>query len=101
MSKRGAARQTMHDQAVEKRAEQLVRVGWQVKAAIPGFVQPTPIGKHGRIPDIEASKAGATRLIEIETPGTMTDHGDQHETFRRSAGQRERTTFEVEEVKPK
>ena len=86
-------KQSAHDREVRELARQLQREGHRVKADLPGFEQPTPIGKDGRIPDIEATKRAATTLIEVETKGTDSSHKAQQSTFRRSATHRKRTTF--------
>lgn len=86
--------QAAHDQTVAREARRLKREGWDVEADIHGFDQPSGIGQDGRVPDIVARKAGAKRIIEVETPHTDAAHKDQQSTFRRSAGQQKRTTFE-------
>jgi hypothetical protein len=60
-------------------------VGWDVPAHIPGLDQLNPLGKEGRIPDIRATRPGAKRKLEIETPDTIEQDKDQHATFRRRA----------------
>jgi hypothetical protein len=96
--KRDTKNQAAHDKRVAEIAQRLKGQGWDVEADISGFDQPSPIGKDKRIPDIKATKAGAKRLIEVETPDTKDAHSDQHETFRRSASQQKRTSFTVEET---
>ena len=99
MAKRGSRRQKKHDQKVRKLVKGLERKGWkQIKAQLKSYEQPDAIGKNKRIPDIEARKAGVTRLIEVETEDTMQRHKKQHEVFRRSAAQRKRTTFKLEKA---
>ena len=98
MAKRRRQRQKKHDQRVKQIANRLKRKGWDVKADIEGYDQPDAIGKNKRIPDIQATKAGATRLVEVETEDTMQAHSDQHSTFLRSAAQRKRTSFGLEEA---
>ena len=82
-----------HDQAVRKLASQLKNEGWQVKASLPNRKQPDPIGKDGRIPDIQATKRGRTKLVEVETPSTVNSHKQQASAFRRSAAQKKNTSF--------
>ncbi len=96
MPTRTPRKQSEHDTKVRQIARRLRREGWDVDADIPGFDQPDPIGQDDRIPDIHARKAGAERIYEVETPETMEADHDQHSTFRRSAGQKRRTNFEVE-----
>ena len=98
MPKRSRREQTRHDQKVEQLARQLKRQGWDVDADIAGYEQPDPIGRGGRIPDIRATKAGAERIIEVETAETLETDKKQQETFRRSASQKPRTTFRIEEA---
>jgi hypothetical protein len=95
MTKRSPQKQNKHDLKVEKRAKKLEREGWNVKADLKGFDRPDPIGKYGHIPDIQAKKAGATKLIEVETGDTLQKDKKQHEAFRKSAAQRNRTTFKI------
>jgi len=98
MAKRSSSQQTKHDRKVKQIAKQLERDDWNVQADLPGYDRPDPIGKDKHIPDLVATKAGATRIYEIETPETMEADKKQHEAFRRSAAQRKRTSFKVEEA---
>ena len=84
-----------HDTAVRKLASQLKNEGWQVKAALTNRKQPDPIGKDGRIPDVQATKLGRTKLIEVETASTVKSHKEQASTFRRSAAQKKNTSFDL------
>ncbi len=43
-------------------------------------------------------KAGAEKIMEVETPDTIEKDKDQQATFRRRAGQKQRTSFEVIET---
>ena len=96
MSKRNKT--TEHDKAVRKKANELKREGWEVKADISGFEKPSPVGRKELIPDIEATKAGAKRLYEIETPESMIPDKKQREVFRRHAKNKPRTTFHTIET---
>jgi hypothetical protein len=98
MARRSKKGQERHDGAVRREANRLMKAGWNVQADIAGFDQPDPIGKEGRIPDIRATKSGAERLIEIETPDTIEKDKDQHATFRRRASHRPRSSFEIIET---
>lgn len=89
-------RESKHDQKVRARANQLRREGWNVAADVPGFKTPDSIGQNNRIPDIQADKAGHRKLIEVETPQSLNSDADQQATFRRSAGQKRNTTFDIE-----
>jgi len=90
--------QSKHDVKVKEKANSLKRQGWKVKADVKGYDRPDTIGKYKRITDIQAEKAGARKIIEVETKDTMKRDKKQHETFRRSAAHRKRTSFEIEEV---
>ena len=100
MSRR-SGNQSTHDNRVRRLANQLQDEGWVVQADLPNFDQPDPIGKDQRIPDIFATLGNQTKLIEVETPGTVDAHQDQHSTFRRSVAQRENAEFELIVTKPK
>ena len=98
MAKRSPYGQSKHNSEVGRLARSLQRKGWRVKADIKGFEQPDPIGEKGKIPDIEAKKSGAKKIIEVETPETISKDEKQHEVFRRSAAQQDRTSFEIKEA---
>lgn len=67
-----------------------------MKADITGFKTPTKIGKDNRIPDLEVTKNGRTRLIEVEIPQSLKKDKPQQSTFKRSAAQKRFTTFRIE-----
>jgi len=85
-----------HDREVRKIAEKMKRKGWKVKADLPGYEQPSPIGKYKRIPDIEATKPGSRRIIEVE--GEAEDKA-QITSFKQSARTRSRTKFILKKTK--
>jgi len=91
--RRSKAEQSKHDKAVRSIARSYQRKGWKVKADIPGFTKPKPIGKYKRVPDIVATRRGATHIVEVETRGTYRTDKDQRSTFKRSASHRKRTKF--------
>ena len=98
MAKRSPKDQTRHNAKVRQITNRLQKEGWQVEADhLPGFDKPNPIGKTNRIPDIVARKRGAEQIIEVETSDTMEKDKKQHETFRRRAAQKKRTSFHIEE----
>lgn len=101
MPKRSKKRQTAHNRKIDALAREHKREGWSVKADIPGFKRPTPIGRYQRIPDLELKKRGRTKLIEVETPSTLISDKKQQETFRRSSSLRKNTSFKVVIVKPR
>lgn len=94
MADRTRYQQREHDKKVHKLMHQLRGKGWSVNADLPGENRPSPIGQKRRIPDLVAQKAGAKRIIEVETNDTVAAHRNQQETFKRSAAQQNRTTFE-------
>ncbi len=98
MVKQSPRRQSKHDAKVRQLAQELEKQDWDVRAAIPGYEQPDPVGKDKYIPDIQAVKKGAERLIEVETEKTIESDKKQQAAFRRRAAQRRRTTFRIEEV---
>lgn len=84
-----------HDKKVKQVAKQFERKGWNVEADISEFDSPDSIGQNNFVPDIVAKKSGATKIIEVETKRSLEKDKDQQEAFRRSAGQKKRTTFEI------
>ena len=98
MAKRSPRMQSKHDTKVKEIANKLKRQRWKVKADIPEYDHPDPIGKYKHVPDIQAEKAGAKKLIEVETKDTIQKDKKQHEAFRKSAAQRKKTSFEIVEV---
>ena len=94
--KRSKSRHSAHDKRVEQIAGKLNRENWRVKADIPGYEKPRPIGKDKRRPDIEATKHGHRRIVEVETPDTVNKDRKQQQSFRRHAGQKPNTTFHIE-----
>jgi len=95
MAKRTRASQSAHNEAVKMVAQRLTKQQWKVCADLPGYCKPKSVGKSRRIPDVEATKRGATRVIEVETKGTVRSDKEQHSSFRRSAAHRKRTTFDI------
>ena len=98
MAKRRKKQESKHNKKVRKIAKNLKKKGWKVKADIPGYDKPAPIGKHKYTPDIKAKKAGAERIIEVETSETKGKDKKQQEAFRRSAAQKKRASFWIEEA---
>ena len=90
---------TKHDKKVKALANKYKKNGWKVKADITGFKTPTKIGKNNRIPDLEVTKNGRTRLVEVETPKSIKKDKPQQSTFRRSAAQKRLTSFRIEVTK--
>lgn len=98
MAKRSASKQTKHDTKVNQIAKQLRKQGYDVKADLPGYPHPTPIGKDRKRPDIEATKGAKRKIIEVETSKTIERDKKQLTTFRRSAAQKSNTSFKIEVV---
>lgn len=98
MGKRSDHRQRKHDRKVRELMHHYRGKGWSVEADLLGENEPDPIGKENRVPDLVARKRGAKRIIEVETQDTLDSDKKQHEAFRRSAGQQNRTKFIVEEA---
>jgi len=96
MAKRTASKQTKHDTKVNQIAKRLQRQGYKIKADLPGYFCPAPIGKGKKVPDIEAKKGAKRKIIEVETPETIERDKEQHTTFRKSAAQKRNTSFEIE-----
>lgn len=94
--KRFGRGQSIHDSRVRQISRKLTKENWRVKADISGYDKPSPIGKDKKRPDIEATKKGHRRLIEVETPESLEKDREQQSTFRRHAGQKPNTTFDIE-----
>jgi len=97
--KRSPSRQSVHDRKVRQTARKLTGEGWNVNADLSGYQRPKPIGMDRRVPDIEATKRGHRKIIEVETPDTLEKDKKQQATFRRHAGQKPNTTFNIEVTK--
>lgn len=62
-----------------------------MKADVSGWPQPPTV--NGYRPDVYATKSGHTQIIEVETD--RTDDQAQHTAFRRHAGQKTNTRFDI------
>ena len=93
--KRSAPQQTKHDKKVSELARQYERGGWTVSADVSGYPRPEPVGRNRHIPDLVVTKAGAKRIIEVETLTSVKKDKSQHEAFGRSAARQKRTTFQI------
>jgi hypothetical protein len=91
--KRPSAEQKMYDRKVREIAEELQNEGWTVKANLPGYAPPRPIGKYKIVADIEATKGDANKLIEVATPSTLRLNKKLRDSLKKSAAQRKNTTF--------
>lgn len=101
MGRRHTKNQSTHDNRVRSEAGKLRKQGYRVQADLPGHDKPEPIGKDEHIPDIIATKHGTKKIIEVETPETIDADKKQHEAFKRSAAQKQRTTFKMLVTRPK
>ena len=90
-----------HDRKVREIARKLQKQGWKVKADLPGYPKPSPIGKKKHIPDIEATKGGKRQIIEVETPQSLRTDKEQITTFKQHASHREDTEFKLIITRPK
>ena len=95
MAKRSIPQQSKHDKKVTQLAEEHKNKGWQVSADISGYPRPRPIGKNRHIPDLVVTKAGAKKIIEVETAASLKKDKSQHDAFSRSAAQQNRTKFHI------
>jgi len=91
--RRSKSQQTKHNEKVASLVRGYKNRGFKVKADIPGYEKPNPIGSNGRIPDIEATKSGTRHIVEVETENTVDAHKDQQRSFRQSARMRRRTKY--------
>lgn len=87
-----------HNRKVRQKSNELKNQGWKVDADLNGFNQPDPIGQGNYIPDIFATKGKRTKIIEVDTPGSIDKQ--QLEAFRRSATHRKNADFEHIITKP-
>lgn len=88
-----------HDRKVRQIAKEFKQKGWKVQADLKTYDTPDGIGKGNYIPDIVATRGNKTKILEIDTPGTVDN--DQLASFRRSAAQRENADFEHVITKPR
>jgi len=74
--KRSKKNQTCHNESVSRRAAGLNANGWNVQADIRGYKQPKIL--NGSRPDIDATKRGKRRIIEVETRDSRFKDRQQH-----------------------
>lgn len=91
--RRSKSQQSKHDKKVASLARGYKNRGFIVRADLPRYLKPNPIGKKGRIPDIEATKRGTRHIVEVETKETVDTHKDQQKSFKQSAFKRQRTKY--------
>ena len=90
---RNSTSQTKHDRMVRSEANKLEDQGFKVKADIADYPKPDTI--RGYRPDVVGRKGSERKIIEVETPESLQRDKRQQATFRRHAGQKPNTTFEV------
>jgi len=93
MTKRTKKNQTCHNASVAKRAAGLKANGWKVDADIKGYSQPNIL--NGSRPDIDATKRGRRRIIEVETPDSRFKDRQQHRNLREYIKGKKNTTVMV------
>ncbi|MBA7634829.1 hypothetical protein ES703_42427 [subsurface metagenome] len=93
--------QSTHDRKVREIARNLKKQGYSVKADVSRYAKPASIGKYKRRPDIEATKSGQRRIIEVETPRSLRTDKEQIKTFIRHATHKKRTSFDIVVTKPR
>ena len=93
--KRTPRSQSKHNKAVQKRAEQLQRQGFEVKADLKNWDQPETIA--GVRPDIDAQKGTERVIVEVETPESKDDRRSerQRRAFGGAAKRSAKTRFET------
>jgi len=80
-------------------AKQFEKDKWKVKADVGNYDRPSSIGKNNHTPDLEVTRRGKTKLIEVDTPDTVDPV--QLKTFKMSASRKKRTEFEHVITKPR
>lgn len=79
---------TRHDQEVKRAVLRLKRGGFRnIKADLPGYGQPEPVGQKGFIPDFQGSKPGKVVVGEVEEKKQVPSQSEQISAFRKSAAQ--------------
>jgi hypothetical protein len=90
---RSKRNQSKHDAKVRSIARKLESQGFDVKADIPGYVQPDTI--RGFRPDVIGIKGRQRKIHEVETKDSVDNARDksQQRAFRQAADQNKNTTF--------
>ena len=102
MANRTSREQSTHHRKVREIARHLRMEGYTVRAdGVRGYARPRPIGRQMKRPDIEATRLGVRRIIEVETPSSLRSDKEQLKTFTRHAAQKRGTKFEVVVTKPR
>ncbi len=81
-----------HDKTVRRVAGGYKSQGWKVRADnVKGYKDPKPI--RGRVPDVVARKSGKTRVVEVETKGSMRADRKQREVFKKYTSKSKKRKF--------
>lgn len=99
--KRTDKERSTHDRKVREIARNLKNQGYSIKADVGRYAKPASIGKYKRRPDIEATKSGHRRIVEVETPKSLRSDREQIKTFIRHAAHKKRTSFDIVVTKPR
>ena len=102
MADRTSREKSTHDRKVREIARRLKTEGYIVRAdGVRGYARPRPIGRQMKRPDIEATRSGVRKIIEVETPSSLRSDKEQLKTFTRHAAQKKGTRFAVVVTKPR
>lgn len=96
--RRPAREQSRHDEAIRRSAAQYKARGYNVQADVPGYKRPDAVG--GRRPDLIVRKGRDKKIIEVETPNTLSSDRAQQQALRRGA-ERMGADFRVVVAKPR
>jgi hypothetical protein len=88
-----------HDRKVRQLAKQYEIDKWKVKTYVGKYDSPSAVGKNNHIPDLEVTRRGKTKLIEVDLPDTV--DSAQLKTFRMSAARKKNVEFEHVITKPR
>ena len=84
-------KRTCHDDSVRRRAAGLKANGWKVRADVSGYERPSTL--NGSRPDIDATKGGQRRIIEVETRDSRNKDKSQQKNLRDFARSKKNTQF--------
>ena len=88
-----------HDRKVRQLAKQYEKDKWKVKTHVGKYDRPSAVGKNNHIPDLEVTRRGKTKLIEVDLPDTIDPA--QLKAFRMSAARKKNVEFEHVITKPR
>ena len=93
-----------HDRKVRQIVRELEKQGCTVRADVRGRERPRPVGSERLVPDIEATKDGRRRIIEVETPESLKldkDHLEKLKGFARHASKDKNISFDIVVTRPR